>query len=75
MIELSRMNGDAFVLNADLIKTIESTPDTVLTLVSGERLMVREAISQICDRIESYRRRLFQPSALPNSERGQRWTS
>ena len=42
MIELTRLNGNPMVLNSDLIKTAEASPDTMLTLINGEKLIVRE---------------------------------
>ena len=42
MIELTRLNGNPMVLNSDLIKTAEASPDTMLTLITGEKLIVRE---------------------------------
>ena len=47
MISVTRLNGDRFVLNADLIRTIEENPDTVITLVNGDHIVVRERMSEI----------------------------
>ena len=46
MIELTRLNGHPMVLNSDLIKTAEASPDTMLTLINGEKLIVREEIAR-----------------------------
>ena len=46
MIELTRLNGRPMVLNSDLIKTAEASPDTMLTLINGEKLIVREEIAR-----------------------------
>jgi flagellar protein FlbD len=59
MIELTRLNGNPMVLNSDLIKTAESSPDTMLTLINGEKLIVREGIGDIVDRVLAYRARLL----------------
>jgi len=59
MIELTRLNGNPMVLNSDLIKTAESSPDTMLTLINGEKLIVREEIGDIVDRVLAYRARLM----------------
>ncbi len=58
MIALNRLGSSSapFVLNADLIKTVESVPDTVVTLVSGEKLLVRESVDEVVDRVKHYRR-------------------
>jgi hypothetical protein len=48
MIELTRLNGNPMVLNSDLIKTAEASPDTMLTLINGEKLIVRERLRRGC---------------------------
>ncbi len=58
MINLTKLNGTAFVVNAELIKTIESTPDTIVTLINGDRLMVRETSRDVVERAIDYGRRL-----------------
>jgi flagellar protein FlbD len=55
MITLHRLNKQEFVLNADLIETIEATPDTLLTLTNGKKLIVRDTIADILGRVISYR--------------------
>ncbi|MFQ5653209.1 MAG: flagellar FlbD family protein [Planctomycetota bacterium] len=57
MIRLRRLNGKAFLLNADLIKFIEETPDTVVTLINGERVVVAEDIEEVVERVVDYERR------------------
>jgi flagellar protein FlbD len=59
MIELTRLNGNPMVLNSDLIKTAEASPDTMLTLVNGEKLIVRENTAEVVERVLAYRTRLF----------------
>jgi flagellar protein FlbD len=59
MIELTRLNGRPMVLNSDLIKTAEASPDTMLTLINGEKLIVREEIGEVVERVLSYRARLL----------------
>jgi len=59
MIELTRLNGRPIVLNCDLIKTAESSPDTMLTLINGEKLIVREEIADVVERVLAYRARLL----------------
>ena len=65
MIEVSRLNGKTFLINCELIKTIEATPDTVITLTTGEKLMVRESISEIVQLTMNYRKRLYQEAPVP----------
>jgi flagellar protein FlbD len=59
MIELTRLNGNPMVLNSDLIKTAEASPDTMLTLINGEKLIVREDIAEVVERVLAYRARLL----------------
>ncbi|MGB7265001.1 MAG: flagellar FlbD family protein [Terracidiphilus sp.] len=59
MIELTRLNGRPMMLNSDLIKTAEASPDTMLTLINGEKLIVREEIAEVVERVLAYRSRLL----------------
>ena len=59
MISVTRLDGSKFFLNSDLIEAIEATPDTVLTLTSQKKLVVRERPDQVLDSIVAYRRRIF----------------
>jgi uncharacterized protein YlzI (FlbEa/FlbD family) len=54
MIELTRLNGTVMMLNSDLIKTVEASPDTMLTLINGEKLIVREECNDVARRLPSY---------------------
>lgn len=58
MISVTRLNGRKFVLNAELIRTIEENPDTIITLISGEHLVVREDSKEIVRRVIEYNRHL-----------------
>ena len=58
MITLTRLNNKPFVLNAELIKMIEETPDTLVTLTSGDRIMVRESRQEVVDRAIDYARQI-----------------
>jgi flagellar protein FlbD len=56
MIRVTRFSGQQYLLNADLIETIESTPDTLVTLISGKKFVVRESSEDLVERILAYRR-------------------
>lgn len=58
MIPLTRLNDKQFVLNAELIRTVEENPDTIITLVGGEHLLVKETMAQIVERTIDYGRTL-----------------
>ena len=65
MISLTRLSNQGFVVNADLIKFIESTPDTMITLTTGERILVKEPAEEVIRRTVAYGRmlrRLLEPS-------------
>ena len=61
MIRLTRLNRAPMVLNADLIEHIDVTPDTVITLTTGQILRVRETAEEVVRRIVEFRRRIFSP--------------
>lgn len=63
MIRLTRLNGRPFVLNAELIKSVEETPDTMILLVNGEQLVVQEKMDEVVRRAIAYVRsvRAFEP--------------
>jgi flagellar protein FlbD len=67
MIKLTRLGGEAFVLNAELIRYIESRPDTFVTLTHGERVAVRESMDEVVRRAIDYQRakHLFPPLTNP----------
>jgi flagellar protein FlbD len=56
MIQLTRLNNQPLAVNSDLIKFVERAPDTVLTLVTGEKVLVREAVEEVIRRIVDFRR-------------------
>jgi flagellar protein FlbD len=56
MIKVTRLNGQEFVINAELIKYVEETPDTVITLSTSEKILVKEKIDEIIRRVISYGR-------------------
>jgi flagellar protein FlbD len=59
MITVSRLNGKKFVVNCELIKFIEDTPDTVITLTTGEKLMVKESVDEVIRDTVSYRQKIY----------------
>jgi flagellar protein FlbD len=56
MIYVTRLNHTSVVLNADLIEYVETTPDTVISLTTGQKLMVRETAEEIVARVVDFRR-------------------
>jgi flagellar protein FlbD len=65
MVSLTKLNNQTVILNADLIKFIESTPDTMITMTTGDRLIVKETSEEVVRRVVQYGRmlrRLLEPS-------------
>jgi flagellar protein FlbD len=58
MIPLTRQDGSAFLINPDRIETVEETPDTVLTLADGKKVLVRETATEVATRFHYYQRSL-----------------
>ncbi len=56
MIQLTRLNNSPLIVNSDLVKFVEQSPDTVITLVNGEKILVREKADEVLNRIVEYRR-------------------
>jgi flagellar protein FlbD len=58
VIVLTKLNGSQFVLNSQLIRTVEQTPDTTIRLTTGESVMVRETMKEVVERAMEYERLL-----------------
>ena len=53
---MTRLNGDTFLLNAEMIREVESTPDTIITLSTGQKVMVKESVEDIANAVLEYKR-------------------
>ena len=60
MIQLTRLNNHPIAVNSDLIKFVEQAPDTVITLVNGEKIVVRENAQDVLERVVQFRRSVLQ---------------
>ncbi len=69
MIRLTRLKGQPLIVNSELIEFIENTPDTVITLITGEKVIVLESAEQIVDLFIKFRQRIMAgfnfPTAVP----------
>jgi len=54
MIKLTRLDGEPFVLNAEMIRYVETRPDTFVTLTTGERMVVAESMDEVVNRAIAY---------------------
>lgn len=68
MIRLTRINETPFYVNGELIAFIDATPDTVVTLTTGEKVRVRERAEEVAERVVEYKRRV---SGAPVSGSGE----
>jgi flagellar protein FlbD len=55
MIRVSRLNGQSLVVNSDLIETVEATPDTVITLTTGRKIVVKDTVDEIVERVINFK--------------------
>jgi flagellar protein FlbD len=68
VISVTRLDGSGFVINADLIETVEATPDTVITFAHDKKVVVRESPNEIIERVVLFRHRVYvDPSVLVTS--------
>lgn len=58
MIKLTRLNGQPFVVNAEMIRTVEALPDTTITLMNGDHIIVTEPMDDVIDKAVDYGRSL-----------------
>jgi flagellar protein FlbD len=79
MVKLTRFDGSQIVANSDLIEFLEATPDTVVTLLTGEKIVVQESVDAIVEQVVAFRRRaahrhfqssLFRVTAKPGAGAG-----
>lgn len=68
MISVTRLSGESLVINAELIEFVEAAPDTIMTLTTGRKILVRDRIEEIVDKVIAYRRRIVEGS-LKDMER------
>lgn len=59
MIEVTKLNGNKILINDDLIETVEETPDTVITLTTGKKVIVKECRQDIKNLVKSFRKEIY----------------
>jgi len=64
MIQLTRLNNKPLMMNSDLIKFVEQSPDTLVTLITGEKIVVLEKASEVLARVIGFRRSVLQGLSL-----------
>ncbi|HOO79607.1 MAG TPA: flagellar FlbD family protein [Lachnospiraceae bacterium] len=59
MIEVTKINGSVILINSDLIECVEETPDTVITLTTGRKLIIKESRQDVKNLVKSFRKDIF----------------
>ena len=70
MIKLCKLNGTEIIVNAELIESIEAAPGTVLNLVTGNRLLVRDSVQQVVDKVVEYKKKVYAEKNCTNPLEG-----
>jgi flagellar protein FlbD len=68
MIKLTRLNHIPLFLNSDLIEHIDATPDTVVSLTSGQKFLVTESPEEVMDKVIEFRRAIHSRDFFPSSQ-------
>jgi flagellar protein FlbD len=66
MIELTKLHNEKIVVNADLIEFVEATPDTLISTTTGKKVMVKETVQEVVDRVVAYKQRLVAGPQSPD---------
>lgn len=64
MIRITRLNGSSFMLNSELIETVEATPDTVISTINGKKLIVTETVEEVVEKVVQYKHRIISSDKL-----------
>lgn len=67
MIKLSALKGKQFILNCEIIETIEATPDTVITLTDGKKFVVSDSLDEIVEKVIEYKKKTYFLQVIPES--------
>jgi flagellar protein FlbD len=59
MIKVTRLNNSVLIINADMIQSVQATPDTLITLTNNDKIMVKEALEEVSQRIVDYQRAVY----------------
>lgn len=68
MIDVTRMNDSVFTINAELIESIDEVPDTVITLTTGKKIIVKESRQKVKSLVKLYKKEIFGVRILENEE-------
>lgn len=67
MVKVTKLNGNDIIVNSDLIEFIESTPDTIITLTTGKKLIIKDTIEDVIAKIINFKKKVFDlPEIIKN---------
>jgi flagellar protein FlbD len=69
MIKVTRINDSELVINADLIEFVEAIPDTIISLTTGKKIMVKESIDEVINRVANFRKMSAVRTMSPDPDR------
>ena len=70
MIKLHKLNGTEIIVNAELIESMEATPDTVLNLATGNRFVVKDSVQEVVDKVVEYKKKVYADKKCVNPIEG-----
>ena len=70
MISLHKLNGLEVVVNAELIESVEATPDTVINLATGNRFVVKDSVNEVIEKVIEYRKKVYSQKSVVNPLEG-----
>jgi len=68
MIKVTRINDSELVINSDLIEFVEAIPDTIVSLTTGKKIMVRESIDEVIERVAAFKRKSAIRVNIPDAD-------
>ncbi len=60
MITVTRINNQPITINADLIEFVESTPDTIISTITGKKILVKDSVEEVIEKVIAYRQKCFE---------------
>jgi flagellar protein FlbD len=70
LIRVTRLNGQQITLNAEIIECVEACPDTVISLATNNRYLVKESVDEVVEKVIEYRKRVNSEKPVPNPIQG-----
>ena len=69
MIKVRKINGEEIIINAELIETVEARPDTTISLVTGNKIIVKDTVAEVIEKVIEYRRLVNQKRSRKKNKR------